>query len=132
MTLTIPIKLPSLANVCGHWRRKANIIAGHRSAVRMAMRSYALRAQLLELAAATTRGETLQLKLTRIAPRPIRDVFENLPMCFKGVVDQVAEELGVDDSVLHILPPKQERGPYAVRIEVKAAVALVAAKGATP
>ena len=118
LRVEIPLKLPSIANSRMHWRPKAKLIASHREAVRMAMRSFKHRHALLECAAATTRGDTLEVTLTRIALRPIRDVFENLPMCFKGVVDQLAKELGVDDSLLDIKKPRQERGPYGVRIEV--------------
>ncbi len=90
-----------------------------RQAVRLALCCHSNAKAFDELAAASTRGQVLSVVLTRIAPVLIRDKFENLPMSLKAVVDQLAEELGVDDSELEI-SAKQERGPYAVRIEVSA------------
>jgi hypothetical protein len=58
--------------------------------------------------------------LTRIAPSGGLDPFDNLPSSMKGVADAVAEWLGIDDkrSDLVKYEVKQERGPWAVRIEV--------------
>jgi hypothetical protein len=121
MIVAISMRLPSVANLREHWRTKAKRSKAQRYAVHLAMRSMGMMTRDLEsCAAVTTRGLPLSVTLTRIAPRPIRDAFENLPMCFKAVVDQLAEELGVDDSELDIQRPKQERGAYAVRIEISA------------
>ncbi len=129
MTLTIPLKLPSVSNVWEHWRSRSTRNKAQRAAVKAAWRCHSKREERHVLECWQHEGLPLVVTLTRIAPRPIRDTFENLPMCFKAVVDQVAEELGVDDSTLDIAKPKQERGPYAVRIEIKPAENLLRMAG---
>lgn len=58
--------------------------------------------------------------LTRIAPSTGLDEFDNLPSSLKGCVDAIAEWLGVDDKHPSVkYQARQERGPWAVRIEIK-------------
>lgn len=64
--------------------------------------------------------------LTRIGPTNGLDPFDNLPSSLKGVVDQIAEWLGVDDRkddrVRYVC--RQQRGPsWAVQIEITPASA---------
>lgn len=60
--------------------------------------------------------------LTRIAPSSGIDPFDNLPSSLKGVVDAIAEWIGIDDKDPAVkYEAKQERGPWAVRIESRPA-----------
>ena len=67
---------------------------------------------------------TIAVTFTRIAPGQTADAWENLPGAFKGVKDEVAAWLGVDDAEgagIEWKPPAQEKsatGVYRVRIEI--------------
>lgn len=84
MTLTIPMPLPSAANLREHWTAKARRVRAQRTWV-----------------AAYLRGSPPALPvvvtLTRIAPRELDG--DNLQGAFKGVRDQVAAWLGHADNV---------------------------------
>ncbi len=55
--------------------------------------------------------------LTRVAPSAGLDPFENLPSSLKGVVDAIAEWIGVDDKDPSVIyRAEQKRGPWAVVI----------------
>lgn len=116
----LPLTLPSVANLREHWRPKAKRVAAQRAAVTMALKSREQRQAVLECQAALARGRLLEVQLTRIAPRAIRDTFDNLPVSLKAPVDALAALFGVDDSSdqLLFLKPRQEPGRAALRIEV--------------
>lgn len=61
--------------------------------------------------------------LTRISPHHQELDDDNLYASLKAVRDQVAEELGVDDGDKSRIrfEPKQERGPWGVRITIQEA-----------
>lgn len=86
-TLTMPFKLDSRANFRGHTRSHKHVktIREQRNTTRMALDSQAERIAL-----------PVKLTLVRVAPRQL-DAHENLPMCFKSIVDGIADWLGVDD-----------------------------------
>lgn len=87
-TLMLPIKLDSRANFRGHTRGKKHVksVREQRGLTQILFQSRAEKVQL-----------PVRLKLVRIAPRRL-DPHENLPMCFKSVVDGIADWLGVDDA----------------------------------
>jgi|GEM_PF-1822896 len=111
MVLLIPMALPSVANLREHWRVKAKRVKAQRDAVRTVWG-----------ARARTTGPWL-VTLTRISPRKI-DAHDNLPMSCKALVDQIAEELGVDDREESRIQFRyaQEKGAPAVRIEITSSV----------
>lgn len=122
ISFEIPLSLPSVANMSEHWMVKAKRVKAQRQAVAWAVKSTSLltsRAAWLEVLATLARGESLIVTLTRVAPRPIKDKHDNLRSAFKAIVDQVAAELGIDDSSDCIdWQYRQEKGPVAVRIEI--------------
>lgn len=79
----------------------------------MVLRSYAAKVSL-----------PVQLTLTRIAPRKF-DAHENLPMCFKSVVDGIADWLEVDDRYGFLCKYEQEKddepNTYGCRVIIEPA-----------
>lgn len=65
----------------------------------------------------------LVVTLTRIAPSNGLDPDDNLPSALKGVRDEIAEWLGVNDRDRKTVryEYEQERGPWGVRIEWRTA-----------
>lgn len=94
MLLEIPIKTPSLTNQRLHWAKKHRQVKAQRKAAYFVWRTAndgpkdALRALLHD-------GGRLTVTLTRRAPRELDD--DNLRAALKGVRDQIAEHMGVDD-----------------------------------
>ncbi len=88
---TIPIALPSAANMRTHWRERQRRIKGQRAAVMLKLPVSALARERnwLEL------NGRIIVTLTRISPRKLDD--DNLAFAFKGIRDQVAQQLGIDD-----------------------------------
>lgn len=84
MTLTLPIKVVSEANMRGHWAAKANRAKRQRKA-----------AWAYLLADNAPRTLPATITLTRIAPRMLDD--DNLAGAFKAVRDGVADYFQVDD-----------------------------------
>lgn len=124
------MRLPSVANQRLHWAAKAAQASRQRAGVTLALRSLELREGLTSARSALARGEPVEVYLTRISPRPIRDTWDNLRRALKAPVDSVAEALGVDDSdpLLRLQEPQQESGRAALRIEIRAH----GSKGAAP
>jgi hypothetical protein len=109
LSVTIPMKLQSLANCRLHWRALDRLKREQKRLVALALWCV----PRPPLPAVVT--------VTRIAPRQL-DSHDNLRSAAKYVVDEIARCYGVDDrSELYQWRYAQERGPAAVRIEVAAA-----------
>lgn len=116
MTFDIPLRTVSGMNAREHWRKRARRVEAERMAVRMAIVGQ-YGAKLPE----RPRKPCL-VKLTRIGPTNGLDPFDNLPSSLKGVVDEIANWLGVDDRKSDLVRYKcaQERGKqWLVRVEIK-------------
>lgn len=113
--------LPSAANWREHWRARASRVQREHAATSQAL-TCLLPALLRLREYAVSVARPLRVQMTRIAPVPIRDSFENLPMCFKGVKDAFASLLRFDDgddSAATWVALQEKRGrQYGVRIEV--------------
>jgi hypothetical protein len=107
--LWVPLRTVSLTNQREHWRRRQARTAQERKAVWAAWRRARTTLPKDWLAA--------EVRLTRIAPRQLDD--DNLRGALKGVRDQVAHELQVDDADARVAwTYAQGRGRYEVEIEV--------------
>lgn len=108
-TVTLPMRLPSVANLRLHWATKARMVKAQRGAVRLA---------LVHRIGSLSSGERAVVTLTRVAPRQLDS--DNLASAFKACRDSVADLLGVDDGGDRVAwLYRQERGPAAVRIDVE-------------
>lgn len=107
--LTIPMRTVPGMNAREHWHARASRVRREKHTVGW------------ELKAATKPPTPCTVVLTRIAPSNGLDD-DNLAGALKSVRDAVADWLGVDDKHRHIVryQYEQERGPWAVRIEVQA------------
>lgn len=112
IVVTFPFKVESVANQRWHWARKARYMKQSRLLAWAELRRLQFGVLL----------SPIVVTLTRIAPRQL-DGHDNLQSGFKGMVDGVADWLGVPDSDPRIeWRYAQERGDpkfYAARIEVK-------------
>lgn len=88
MRFSIPIRLPSLANIRLHWRRMATLKKGQRAATKSCMVA-------CRLVGAEIPPLPLLVTLTRIGPRRLDD--DNLAISCKYVRDEIAAVVGVDD-----------------------------------
>lgn len=113
MSVEWPMTLPSFANARMHWTARHRLIKKQRVAVGLALRANGVGWRLKPV------GEgKLVVHLTRVAPRPIRDVHDNLRSAFKGIVDEVAAFFHIDDSDPRIeWQYAQARGRSSVRIK---------------
>jgi hypothetical protein len=117
LNIEIPLKLQSAANLHEHWRKRHARIKSQREAVKLTRRCGAGRFAFDQCVAAVMRGEALTVTLTRISPRKLDS--DNLAFAFKGIRDQVAEELGLDDGSDDLdWRYRQESGRPAIRIEI--------------
>ncbi len=113
LRVELPMKLPSAGNLHEHWRARHARIKAQRAAVKLAL---FLKLDL-DVHALVLRDEPLACTLTRISPRKLDS--DNLAFAFKGVRDQVAEELGIDDGSDAVeWLYAQESGPAGIRIEI--------------
>ena len=110
MTLLLPLRLPSAANLREHWATKAKRVKAQR-----------------QMVAAYFGGRLLPalpvvVTLTRIAPRTLDS--DNAQMAMKAVRDEVAHRFGVPDNDPRIRWEYGQRkggvGEYAVLIVVGA------------
>ena len=107
-TFVLPMALPSVANQRLHWSVKARQTKAQRSAVLLAMPTRKLQRERNWL---TLMGKVV-VTLTRCSPRPLDD--DNNVGAFKGVRDQVAAQLGIDDRDKRVAwAYGQERGAQA-------------------
>lgn len=112
ITVTIPMRLVSVANMREHWETKATRAKSQRILAWAELKAADKAPRLMG---------PVTVKVTRIAPRAL-DKHDNLRMACKAVVDGVADWLGVDDRDPRVTwEYGQERGKpkqYAARIEV--------------
>lgn len=97
LVVALPLKLTNPLNGSHkHWAVKARIRKGHREASLLALRAplSAFRNSLGGSPAGT--GKTLLVAVIRVAPRQL-DPHDGLPASCKGVVDGIADALGIDD-----------------------------------
>ena len=115
--VVLPLRLVSEANARCHWSQKARRVKEHRQVTHMALAG--------AVAALPAHALRIQVLVTRIAPRKL-DSHDNLRVAAKGVVDGIADALGIDDGDPRMTWSYQqeirrkERGvqPYGVRIEI--------------
>lgn len=116
MTITIPMVVPSVANLREHWSATAKRKAAQRAAVALMLPRRHLGKEINWL---SLNGNVV-VTLTRIAPRKLDG--DNLQTALKAVRDQVAAQLDIDDGDERIgWHYQQEPGTTAIRI----ALALV-------
>ncbi len=122
MTIYVPIRTFSEANMREHWGKRAERAKKHRHAVWTAWRelSWCARRQLTDRVAG---GQSVKLTLVRVAPREL-DAHDNLRAALKACVDQITAELGLSNDRDHRLAFEyvQRRGnpkEYAVEITVE-------------
>lgn len=112
ITLTLPIRIESVANLREHWSKRAGRAKQHRLHAWAELRHHDDGRKLIG---------PLVITLTRIAPRKLDD--DNLRSAFKATRDGIADWLGVPDNDKRIeWRYGQERGAlktYAARIEVE-------------
>jgi hypothetical protein len=94
MKFYLPLKLEVSLNTREHWAVKARKVKAERAAVALGFRSKPWRRQYAQ-AVALDSESTWEITLTRLSPRKLDG--DNLQGRFKGVRDQVAYELGMDD-----------------------------------
>lgn len=115
----IPLALPSLANLRGDWTRAKAVRRARLAVYDVEVFGNRLAGVQGALAGVPVPAPPLRVTMTRVAPRPIRDVFENLPASMKGVVDAVALWCGVDDSDPRVTyEVRQEKGPAMLRLRI--------------
>ena len=112
MKLSIPLRLPSAANLREHWSARARRVKAQRQAVAI----YVLGKPRPALPVVVT--------LTRVAPRALDG--DNLQSAFKAPRDEVARWLGVDDADPRVTWSYAQRsggvGRYGIEIELFATV----------
>lgn len=108
ISFEIPIETKSASNLREHWSARHRRTAAQRRAT-----AYRTPPSLKSL------GPLLVVTLTRVSPRQLDD--DNLRGALKGVRDQVACALGVDDrSKLVKWEYGQEKGEASVSVKVEA------------
>lgn len=106
LSLVVPIKTASTANLREHWAQKHNRTDAQKAATRR---------QLDKL---ERPDPLLAVRLTRVSPRPLDD--DNLRGALKSVRDAVATWLRVDDRTCLVRwDYAQEKGEPSVRVEVE-------------
>lgn len=105
VTVLLPLRLPSVANLREHWSKRARRAKQHRMAAFAVPRS----------------PLPCTVLLTRVGPRALDD--DNLRSACKALRDGIADRLGVKDNDPRIKwEYEQDTGrgkPYGVRIEIK-------------
>lgn len=108
--VTLPIRIVSEANVRECWQAKHRRSRKQRDMAYLCCRGYRRMAG---------NERPVSITLTRIGRRKLDG--DNLQRGFKAVRDGVADALGVDDGSDRITwQYRQEKGEYAVRIEIRA------------
>jgi hypothetical protein len=93
VAFSLPFHLKALTNARGHWAVRAKPIAEHRKAVALYWATLSLESRAAVAAWMANGG--IRVVLTRVAPRELDD--DNLRSSFKGIRDEVAKRIGVDD-----------------------------------
>lgn len=111
MTVDLPLRIASVANLREHWAAKAKRTKAHRTAA-LAIKPHPL---------------PCVVTLTRIAPRALDD--DNLRSAFKALRDGIADRLGIADNDPRVeWRYAQERGKpkeYAARVEIESMLGRV-------
>lgn len=119
MKFTVPIQLRGSLNSREHWAQRAKRVKAERNAVR----ACAPRPGVWFDAYHAGAGPGWVVTLTRVAPRELDD--DNLVGRLKGVRDEVAALIGVDDGDKRVAWRYQQRKgeprQYAVEVQVEAA-----------
>mgnify|MGYP001569416906 CR=1 FL=1 len=124
MKFSIPIKLPSLANMSHqHWRRLTELKKAQKQATSLCLTDAVNRGQVIP-------PPPLTIILTRIGPRGL-DKQDNLNAAFKYVRDTIAATVGIDDGSDQYEWVYEQRsggcGVYGVEVEITSALARSAA-----
>jgi hypothetical protein len=104
--MMVPIKTVSGLNVREHWRARARRVRGEREATATLLHGHPVPAL------------PCVVLLTRVAPSNGLDD-DNLPGALKGIRDQIAHWIGVDDKHADTVRYRyaQRRGPWGVEVE---------------
>jgi hypothetical protein len=89
----IPLKTVSGGNSREHWAAKAKRVKAERAATGLAILVAGAKGALRGYAPSASR---IIVTLTRVSPRAL-DVGDNLPASLKGVRDELAKAMGLDD-----------------------------------
>ncbi len=109
-SITIPMVLPSMANLRHHWAARARKVKAQRAATLLALKTHRVQRPT---------AERMVVTLTRRAPRFLDT--DNLQSAFKGVRDEIAAFIGIDDGCDRIAwVYQQTKGPAAVLIQLEA------------
>ncbi len=121
LSLLLPLRIESEANLSGHWRKKVGRVKTQRSVacVMVGQKLIALGLRPSEILAGVP---WCIVTLTRVAPRTLDD--DNLARSLKAIRDGVADAFKTGDGAKSKLRWQyaQEKGPpktYAVRIQIK-------------
>lgn len=112
ISLTLPIRTVSEANMREHWSAKANRARLQRQFTKVSLGPHFRKIMITG---------AFTITLTRVGVRPLDD--DNLARSFKAIRDGVADALGIDDgSALLTWKYDQMRGrpkEYAVKIQIE-------------
>jgi hypothetical protein len=110
LTISAPIKIVSTANFREHWSAKYRWNKQHAKQVQLAF---------FGMASKIPPSETgLKITLTRIGGKPM-DRADNLPNGFKAVIDQVAQQIGVDDGSPYLSWHFEQRPGKVAGVEIR-------------
>ena len=111
ITVEIPMKTESLANLREHWRKTHQRAKTHRQAAAFHLKHFGAR---------QPPAPPLLIRFTRLAPRPLDS--DNNVISFKNLRDGVADYLGVPDNHpgLTFEYAQAKSAEYRVRIELVA------------
>jgi hypothetical protein len=118
VTVEVPLKLPSMANLRLHWAAKAKLVKTQRNAAAFALRGNGRQWLTHWKGMRDNERLCLHVTLTRVGPRELDD--DNLASAFKAVRDEVADFVGLDDgSKRFTWAYAQQRGLYGIRIKLE-------------
>lgn len=108
ITVEIPVKTVSESNVREHWAVKAKRAKTQREAARLMLARWKRLGK--------GKGK-ISVRLVRLGARNLDS--DNLARSFKAIRDGIADAFGIDDGDARFeWQYGQERGPYAVRVEI--------------
>lgn len=105
LTFEVPVKASHTLNSRSHWSVRARRRGTERNAVSLALPKHRVEPVLL-------------ITLTRVGPRAMDD--DNVQGAMKGIRDEVAKQLRIDDgSPLIRWQYEQAKGEYAVHVRIE-------------
>lgn len=114
LTVTLPIRTESEANLREHWAKKSRRAKDQRGTARMILGQW-------KYAPLKRHTGTFEITLVRIGQKPLDP--DNLANSFKHVQDGIADALGIDDGDVRIkwfyAQVKGSPREYAVMVEIK-------------